>query len=189
MKKIVSYIIILAVGVVIGLLCRPHSLPDTEIVQIDTLYETRYYSRLELVKNTYRLDIPKTGIRQYIYVPSDSTKIVYRDSVKYVMLPREYRYTKADGVEIWHSGIDSTIDSLNVEMKTVVISKMEKSTPKHNRVSLGLEAGYCCSPFIPAYFEYGRMVHKNIEVYGRVFYDLSKTSAGAGLGVRASLEW
>ena len=192
MKTFAPYLIILLVGVGVGWLCHPNHFRDaTKMSKVDTVtvYETAYYSRLELAKNTYRLDVPKVEVEEFVYVPSDSVEVVYKDSIRYVMLPREYRYTKMDDVEIWHSGVDSTIDSLNVSWRTVIVTQTETVGPKRNRVALGMEASYSSVPYIPLYLEYGRKVHPNLEVYGRVFYDMPRTVFGAGMGVRTTVEW
>lgn len=189
MKKIIPYFIALAVGVVIGLLCRPDHIRE-ESIRVDTtfVYDTIKYSRLELAMNTYKLKVPKVDKNKYVYVPSDSVSVVYKDSIKYVMMPREYFYTEADGVKIWHSGIDSTIDSLNVERKTAYITTT-KTIRHKNRLSFGMEASYSTIPYIPIYLEYGRMLHPNLEIYGKLFYDLPRFNVGVGVGVRATVGW
>lgn len=125
-KDIIIGVLLLILGIVIGVLCRPEHFRDaTKMIQIDTVYETKYYSRLELANNTYKLDVPKIGRQEYIYVAADSAAVIYKDSIKYVMLPREYYYTSIDDVEIWHSGVDSVIDSLSILKQTATITKTE----------------------------------------------------------------
>lgn len=173
---------------VVGICTSPFGKSTDKVVETKVVYDTTRYTRLDLAKKTYRLDVPEIGARKYVYVPSDSMKVVYRDSIRYVMLPREYRYTEADGVQIWHSGIDSTIDSLNVERKTVHITTTQTVKYK-NRISVGVEAGYSSIAYIPMYLEYGRMLHKNVEIYGRVFYDVPRLNPGVIVGVRTKFEW
>lgn len=189
MKKIIPYIIVLAVGVVLGLLYRPEHIRE-ESIRVDTtfVYDTIKYSRLELAMNTYKLKVPKVDKNKYVYVPSDSVSVVYKDSIKYVMMPREYFYTEADGVKIWHSGIDSTIDSLNVERKTAYITTT-KTIRHKNRLSFGMEASYSTIPYIPIYLEYGRMLHPNVEIYGKIFYDMPRLNVGVGVGAKVSIGW
>lgn len=190
MKKYIPYIIVLVVGIVIGLLCRPNHYTDRIVTQIDTLYEAKYYSRLELAGNTYKLDIPKIAMADFVYIKSDSTKIVYKDSIQYIALPREYYYTSMDDVEIWHSGIDSTIDSLNVMRKTTTITKTETiSTIKKNALALGLEFNYTTSPYIPIYLEYSHLLHKNVEMSAKILYDIPTQSVGFGLGAKVRVGW
>jgi hypothetical protein len=189
MKKIIPYIIVLAVGVILGLIFRPDHIRE-ESIRVDTtfVYDTIKYSRLELAMNTYKLKVPKVNKNKYVYVPSDSVSVVYKESIKYVMMSREYFYTEADGVKIWHSGIDSTIDSLNVERKTAYITTT-KTIRHKNRLSFGIEASYSTIPYIPIYLEYGRMLHKNVEIYGQIAYDLPSKTFGAGIGIKAGIQW
>lgn len=189
MKKYIPYILVLVVGFVIGILCRPEHIRE-ESIRVDTtfVYDTIKYSRLELAMNTYKLKVPKVDKNKCVYVPSDSISVVYKESIKYVMMPREYFYTEADGVKIWHSGIDSTIDSLNVERKTAYITTT-KTIRHKNRLSFGMEASYSTIPYIPIYLEYGRMLHKNASFYARVLYDIPSQSYGFGLGAKVSIGW
>lgn len=189
MKKIIPYIIVLAVGVVLGLIFRPDHIRE-ESIRVDTtfVYDTIKYSRLELAMNTYKLKVPKVNKNKYVYVPSDSVSVVYKESIKYVMMSREYFYTEADGVKIWHSGIDSTIDSLNVERKTAYITTT-KTIRHKNRLSFGIEASYSTIPHIPIYLEYGRMLHPNVEIYVKIFYDMPRFNPGVGAGIRTKIGW
>ena len=160
--------------------------------QTDTLYETKFYSRAELVKNTYKLDIPNIEVMDLVYIEADSTNIIYKDSIQYIALPRECYYTSTDDVEIWHSGIESTIDSLNVLSKTAIISKMEtvtQSVTKRNALALGLEMSYMNKASIPIYLEYSHLLHKNASFYARVYYDVPTMIYGFGLGAKVSIGW
>jgi hypothetical protein len=162
------------------------------MVQRDTVtvYDTTRYSRLELVRNTYRLDIPKISIPELVYIPSDSTTIIYRDSVRYVTLPRQYFYTRTADAEVYHSGIDSRIDALNVFHKTQTITKtITQTVTRRNALSIGIEASYMNTLSIPIYLEYERMLHKNVGIYGQMLYDLNARQFGISAGVHLQLEW
>jgi hypothetical protein len=191
MKKYIPYVLILVVGFVIGILCRPKHFRDTTDMVKDTLviYDTARYSKLELASKSYRLSVPKIERSSLVYIPADSTTIIYRDSIRYVTLPRQYFFTSTDDVEIWHSGIDSTIDSLNVVVKTAEITKTAQAKVKKNHIGIGIEAGFLNSPYIPIYLEYERLLHKNVGIYGKVLYDLPTKDIGAGIGVRAKFGW
>ena len=191
MKKYIPYILVLMVGFVIGILCRPKHFRDSTDMVKDTLviYDTTMYSKLELASKSYRLNVPKIERPSLVYIPADSTTIIYRDSIRYVTLPRQYFFTSTDDVEIWHSGIDSTIDSLNVVRKTQEITRTTQPVTKRNALALGLEANYINSPYIPIYLEYERMLHKNASFYARVLYDIPSQSYGFGLGAKVSIGW
>ena len=153
-------------------------------MQRDTIvcYDTVKILRQEIVtKPVVRTEV------EYVYIGKVDT--VYRDSIRYISLPREYYHTKAKNVEIWHSGIDSTIDSLNVVRESVKIT--DKYIPKNvkNHISLGMEANCYQSVSIPIYFEYERLLQKNVGIYGKVGYDLSSGLWGIGVGARLQLQW
>lgn len=194
MKRIVPYLVIFLVGAVIGMwLCRQYHFRDaTNKVQRDTVtvFDTARYSRLELVRNTYRLDIPKIGMPELVYIPSDSTTIIYRDSVRYVTIPRQYFYTRTADAEVYHSGIDSRIDALNVFHKTQTITKtVTQTVTKRNALSIGIETSYMNTLSTPIYLEYERMLHKNLGFYVQVAYDLPTKRYGAGIGLKGQIEW
>lgn len=193
MKKHLLYIVIFLIGALAGMWARRqyHFRDATKMSQNDTIvrFDTIRYSRFELVRNTYELDIPKIGMPELVYIPSDSTTIIYRDSIRYVTAPRRFFYTKVEDAEIWHSGIDSTIDSLNVVRKTQEVNKTAQTKPKLNSIGIGMETTYMNALSLPIYLEYERMLHKNVGIYGQVFYDLPSRRIGAGLGVKVQMEW
>ena len=194
-KDIIIGVLLIVLGFVVGLLCRPDHIRDTTTTtQADTVvrYEKVKYTPLELKGKTIQLDVPKISALSMVYLPYDSTMVVYRDSVRYISLPRQYYYTSTEDAEIWHSGIDSTIDSLNVVAKNTTISKTETVTQlvRHtNHLRLGIEANYYSTPFIPIYLEYERMLHKNVGISARFFYDLPTRLYGVGVGVNAQIGW
>ena len=162
--------------------------------QRDTVYvyDTIHYSGLQLTSNTYKLDIPKVGAARLVYIPEHSLDTIYQDNVKYVTMPREYFYTKTKDVEIWHSGVQSTIDSLNVFRKSAQITESQTigRKAKGHSIGVGIEANYMGEhASIPVYLEYERMIRPWISVYASVGYDLLSQQYGAGLGGKINLSW
>lgn len=196
MKKIIIYVIIgallLLIGIVIGLLYRPKLFRDTQMLP-DTVYvkEKISYGRLELQANTYKLNIPKFDIPKYYFIEYESTKIEYRDSIRYIVLPSESYHTKINNIEIFHHGIKSEIDSVNVDYynKIMYVSQTERTKEKKNYIAVGVEAGWCNTASIPIYLEYSRLLHKNIEFNARVFHDLAIRQTGFRAGVNANIGW
>lgn len=143
-KNIVIGALMLIVGIVGGWLCRGyHFREEAGMVQRDTVtvFKKVHYSRMELDVNRYRLIIPDVDVKEYVVMQVDS--IIYKNNIVYASAPREYYYTKVDDAEIWHSGIDSRIDSLNVFSKTTVITKHVESVPSRWRysVDVGVDVG------------------------------------------------
>ena len=192
MKKYIPYIIILVVGIVIGLLCRPEHFRDaTKMIQNDTIvkYEMRYYSKMDLQNKTIELDVPDIGKREYVFFTEEKTKEMYIDSIRYMAAPRQYYFTSTDDVKIWHSGIDSTIDSLNFVQKTETITKTIQEKWRRNYLSLGLEVSYTDKAYIPLYLQYSYLPNKNVEMYARVLYDIPTRLYGFGLGAKVGIGW
>ena len=135
MKKYIPYLVIFLIGALAGMWAHRQYCPyePTESIQNDTIVrlDTIKYSNLELIGKNYRLDIPKVNVPELVYIPSDSTTIIYRDSIRYVTLPRQYYFTKTEDAEIWHSGVDSRIDSMNVFRQTKVITQKPVTKNRH----------------------------------------------------------
>lgn len=195
--KYTKYIILFAIGVLIGggmcRTCTDHFRGGARS-ETDTIYvhDTVRYSRLELVTNSYRLNIPKVGMKDYVYISYDSTTIIYRDSVRYVALPRQFFHTKTQDAEIWHSGIDSTIDSLVVFRHNMVISKTETTTQAVTRrhgLSIGIEANYATIPSFPVQLEYAYSIKPWLNIYGYAEYELLRKQWGIGIGTSIEFEW
>lgn len=192
MQKIFAYIGVMVAGVVIGcLLPDYHFRDEVKMLQRDTIlrFDTIRYSRLELVTNSNALKIPKIDVPKLAFLDVEKVDTIYKDNVMYLSYPRESYYTKAKDVEIWYSGIDSTIDSLNVVQKTQNIKETQQVKVARNSISLGIEASYLTTPSLPIYLEYGRMFHKNVEMYGQIAYDLQSRQWGVGIGVELKFGW
>lgn len=144
-NSITYYIICIVLGAIIGWLCRGCYFRDIKgTMQRDTVvkYEKIPYSRLELSKNTYELKIPKIEKKELVFIPEHSTTIIYRDSVRYVTLPRNFYFTKVEDVEIWHSGIDSRIDSVNVFRRSISVTESFTPAQRHKHWGIGIQVGY-----------------------------------------------
>ena len=190
-KNLIILASVLILGIVAGVwLCSElHPAIRNAEPQKDTVVVQKIvgYTSLKLKVNTIKLDIPKLSTMAMVFIPYDSTKIVYKDRVQYIAAEREFFYTKTDKAEIWHSGIDSTIDSLNVVENVVSITNTPR--PNKNTISLGIDASYCNTLSIPIYLEYERMLQKNIGIHGQLFYDLRIRQFGVLLGTSIQFGW
>lgn len=181
MKKIIPYIIVLAVGVVFGLLCRPDHIREVTkmVTKTDTL----------IIRDTHVIEKPvlvERKVTDTMLVAVNDTTIV-NDTV-FVALPRESKVYKGEEYLAEISGYKPSLDRIEVYPKTVVISKTETTT-KINSLALGMEVAYSTIPYIPIYLEYSRMLHPNLEIYGKIFYDMPRLNVGVGVGVKASVGW
>ena len=126
---------------------------------------------------------------EYVYVDVEKTDTMYIEEKVYVQMPRQYYLTETDDVRIWHSGIDSTIDSLNLVRKTQNITETIQKKDKKNYLSVGAEAMYIGTPYIPIYVEYERMLHRNFSIYARAMHDFISQENGVIVGVEAQIGW
>lgn len=181
MKKILPFVIILIVGIVIGWLCRQSFIRPETIIQRDTLV------RIDTVKELYPV-----SIREEIV---DTLRIVVRDTVRvkdtlYLSLPLEKKLYASSEYYAEVSGYRPSLDYIEVYPKTKIVKEyVSQPTTSRNTLSFGIEPSYLNALSIPIYLEYGRMLHKNVEIYGQIAYDLPTRQFGAGIGAKVSVGW
>lgn len=181
MKKILPFVIILIVGIVIGWLCRQSCIRPETIIQRDTLV------RVDTVKELYPV-----SIREEIV---DTLRIVIRDTVRvkdtlYMNLPLEKKLYASSEYYAEVSGYRPNLDYIEVYPKTKIVKEyISQPTTNRNTLSFGIEPSYMNTLSIPIYLEYGRMLHKNVEIYGQIAYDLPSKTFGAGIGAKVSVGW
>ena len=179
MKKIISVVVVLLVGMVIGWLCRPSVTNTIVDIQRDSI----------VVHDTIRIKEP-------IYITSvvkDSMLVVVKDTLVrnntvYVRLPFEKRIYKRDEFYAEVTGYEPRLTYIEVYPKTVYVKEKETVTTC-NRLRLGLDVNYYSTAYIPIYLEYERMLHKNIGISARFFYDIPTRLYGVGVGVNAQIGW
>lgn len=135
MKQALTIAVIAIAAFLLGTLMPRSPSPEPErIVE----YRDTSYSRLSL-GDIKKLEIPEVkGVPSVVYVPETEVKIEYRDSIRYVVLDREHKFLENPDVNIWYSGIDPTIDSLQVKRQTVI----QKEPWKRHSISLSGEVGF-----------------------------------------------
>ena len=183
MKRFIYFLVTFLVGIGAGmLLClfNPMSIGKRDVlIDSDTTHKVivKYYTPLELAKNTIKLDVPKVSTKEYVYVQSDSTTIIYRDSIAFVTLPRENYYTKQDDIEIWHSGVSSRIDSLRYAMRETTITDTYKRRDWKHEISLSASIGYHNMLMLPIELKYLYCPKRWIGIGGKLEYEpLHKTT-------------
>lgn len=132
--KIIIAVIAIAAFLLGTLMPRSPKVETRDVV----VYRDTSYSRLSL-GDIKKLDVPEVkGVPMVVYVPETEVKIEYRDSIRYVVLNREHKILENPDVRIWYSGIDPTIDSLQVKRQTIV----QKEPWKRHSISLSGEVGF-----------------------------------------------
>lgn len=181
MKKILPFVIILIVGIVIGWLCRQSCIRPETIIQRDTLV------RVDTVKELYPVSIMEEIV--------DTFRLVIRDTVRikdtlYMNLPLEKKLYASSEYYAEVSGYRPSLDYIEVYPKTKIVKEyVSQPTTNRSTLSFGIEPSYMNTLSIPIYLEYGRMLHKNIEIYGQIAYDLPSKTFGAGIGIKAGIQW
>lgn len=135
MKQALTIAIIAIVSFLLGTL-MPRS-PKVETRDI-VVYKDTSYSRLSL-GDIKKLDVPEVrGVPSVLYVPEIEVRTVIKDSIRYVVLDREHKFLDNPDVKIWYSGVDPTIDSLQVKRQTVI----QTEPWKRHSISLSGEVGF-----------------------------------------------
>jgi hypothetical protein len=192
-KHLVTFLIGAGAAMCLCLTCNPRVGGKDVLVQSDTIvkYETLHYSRLELAKNTIKLDVPKVSIRELVFIEESSLDTIYRDSIRYVTLAREYFYTKQDDVEIWHSGIDSRIDSLKYTMRETIITDTYKRRDWKHEIKLYGSAGYKYNLGFstPVGAEYTYYPKRWVGIGGKAEYDFAQKTTGVYATMNFRFGW
>lgn len=170
MRYFIGCVLVLALGIGIGYFSRK---PKEVVVEKEVV---KYYPKKEIKTIELQKYIP-----EYIFVPADSVKVVYKDKGPMYQLPKKSYYSSVGEVEVWHSGVYSSIDSLKV-------SYMQKAPKelKHS-VSIGLEASYCQELSLPLSLSYHYKISENLLLGSQVGYDLYNKNFL--FGVEVSLEF
>lgn len=131
--KIITAAIAIAAFLFGTLMPRSPKVETRDIV----VYRDTSYSRLSMgaIKT---LDIPEVrGVPSVLYIPETNVRVEYRDSIRYVVLDREHKFLENDDVKIWYSGVNPTIDSLQVLRKVA-----SKDPRKRHSIGLETKIGY-----------------------------------------------
>lgn len=161
MKQALTIAVIAIAAFLLGTL-MPRS-PKVETRDI-VVYRDTSYSRLSL-GDIKKLDVPEVrGVPSVLYVPEVEVRTVIKDSIRYVVLDREHKFLENPDVNIWYSGIDPTIDSLQVKRQTIV----QKEPWKRHSISLSGEVGF---NMLGAGAEYEYSVFKWFSVSANAGYD------------------
>ena len=191
MKTFITTVLSIAIGFGIGILVlttRPQNPTHPEYEKRDTVfvYDTVRYGKDELADAT--TELPPAPQPEYIYVPEIIIKKEVVHDTTYIVLPRRQYYTEKEGLCIWHSGVQSRIDSVDYASRSYVIKPVPQK-PKKNTVSVGMEVGYANAFRSPLYVQYERRIEDWFSVYAKVEHDLISRETGAHLGGKFNINW
>ena len=179
MKKYIPYIVIFLVGLLIGLLCRRTEYVETIIVERDTtvVVDTHIVERPVPV----RVTVTDTLLKEV----TDTVRI---NDTLYVPLPLERKEYRRDEFYAVVSGYNPSLIHMEVYPKTVYVTEREV-VRQRNYLSVGAEAVYIGTPFLPVYLEYERKLHRNFSLTARVMHDFISQENGVSVGVKAEIGW
>lgn len=182
MKNACVYVLVLLLGIIGGWICRKKLTEKQEpVVQKDTLY----------YRDTITVEKPVEIYNEKGHL----IEVVVRDTVRihdtlYMHLQTEKKIYKEDDFYVEISGYHPHLDYIQVYPQTRYLKETKTEYIRHKeRIALGFEVAYTCSPFIPIYLEYGRMLHDNVELYGKLLYDIPSQSFGVGVGIKTQIGW
>ena len=178
-KDIIIGALLLVLGIVIGLLCRPKHYREVEKVKIDTLIvvDTHIIEKPVLIEHT---------IKDSLLVAIHDT-IRIKDSV-FVPIPIEKKIYKGEDYLAVISGYSANLERIEVYPKTITITKT-KTVTKCHELALGFEMQYNGSTSLPIYLKYSHLLHKNVEMFGKVVFDVPTQQIGVGLGLEFQIGW
>ena len=182
-KEIIIGALLLILGFVIGILCKPRRIERVVDIQRDTITKIdTHVIEKPVLKETRVVDTAYVAIEVH-----DTTTI---NDTLYMRLEFETKTYKGENYLAKVSGYNPSLYYIEVYTKTKVIKEsVGQSVTSRNTLSFGIEPSYLNTLSIPIYLEYGRMLHKNIEIYGQIAYDLPSKTFGAGIGIKAGIQW
>lgn len=192
MKKYIPHIIAFLVGALIAslvfLLIRANEkkidengvLVKTEtITKVDTIVVTKEKIVTEVVT--------KNGPTEYIYV--ELPQEIVRDTIyKEIPLKKEYYHSVTDDVEIWHSGVASSIDKVVNYRETQVVNNVYRKDKK-NTISLGLDMGYHKAFRMPLQLSYEYNITSWFSMGAYAEYEPLQRTFGGGMKAKVKIEW
>lgn len=193
MKKYIPHIIAFAVGALIAsLVFLLINASNKKIDQNGVLVKTETITKIDTIvvekEKIITEVVTKEGPTEYIYVdvPRD---VVIRDTV-FIRIPlkKEYYHSVADEVEIWHSGVASSIDRVVNYRRTEVVTNVYRAD-KRNELSFGLSLDYSDAFRLPFQLSYEYDVVPWLSVGAYAEYEPMQRTLGGGVQANAKIEW
>lgn len=149
MKRAALFVIVVILGFILGMGYGRMGVRKKGLdIKVDTVYVEKKvsYGKEDLAESTVEVAPPKTiKETEYVYIPEVKVvEKIIKDTV-FLSIPRQYYHTEKDGVLIWHSGIQSRIDSLDYTERTYVIERFHQIEPSPWHFSIEIGADYIWS--------------------------------------------
>ena len=179
-RDIIIGALLLILGFAIGLLCKKEHIGEVTKKVTDTLVvvDTHIIEKPVLVERTSK---------ETLLVAVHDTTII-NDTI-FVPIPIEKKIYKGEDYLAEISGYKASLDRIEVYPKTTIIKEQTHSVTKCNTLALGAEVQYWGYTSIPIYLECSHLLHKNVEMFAKVSYDLPTQQVGVGMGMQIQFEW
>lgn len=192
MKKYIPHIIAFALGALMTSLV--FLLIDANNKKIDRngiLVKTETITKVDTIVVTKEKIVTKVvtkdGPTEYIYV--ELPQEVIRDTVyKAIPVKKEYYHSVAEDVEIWHSGVASSIDKVVNYRETKIVNNIYRKDQK-NTISLGLDMGYSNAFRMPLQLSYEYDIASWFSMGAYAEYEPFQRTFGGGMRMKAKVEW
>lgn len=197
MKKYIPHIIAFAVGALIAsLVFLLIDANNRKIDQNGVLVKTETITERDIVsvsKDEMKTDELPKAEKEYVSVqlpPEVIEKVIHDTTYIYKDIPlqKQHYHTKANDIEIWHSGIQSSIDSLINVRETKVINNVYRKD-KRSELSLGLDMGYSKAFRMPLQLSYEYDIASWLSMGAYVEYEPLQRTFGGGMQMKAKIEW
>jgi hypothetical protein len=192
MKKYIPHTIAFAAGALIASLVFLLIYANKKIDQNGVLVKTETITKIDTIvvekEKIITEVVTKEGPTEYIYVdvPRD---VVIRDTV-FIRIPlkKEHYHSVADEVEIWHSGVASSIDRVVNYRRTEVVTNVYRADNR-NELSFGLSLDYSDAFRLPFQLSYEYDVVPWLSVGAYAEYEPLQRTFGGGVQANAKIEW
>ena len=147
------------------------------------------HQRDTIIRDTLTIEKPvpvKVTEKETLLVAVHDTTFI-NDTI-FVPIPIDKKIYKAEDYLVEISGYKANLDKIEVYPKTTYLKSVETVTNR-NLLKFGIEPSYCNTLSIPIYLEYERMLHRNIGINAKFFYDLNTRLYGVGAGVNIQIGW
>ena len=182
-KEIIIGALLLILGFVIGIICKPSRIERVVDIQRDTITKI----------DTHVVEKPvlkEKRVTDTVYVAIEVHDTTTINNTLYMRLEFETKTYQGEDYLAKVSGYNPSLYYIETYPKTKVIKEsVTQSVTNRNALGLGFEMNYINYPYIPIYLEYSYLLHRNVEMYARFLYDLPSRQIGVGLGTKVSIGW
>ncbi len=192
MKKYIPHIIAFVTGALItALVFLLINASNKKIDQNGVLVKTETITKVDTIVVTKEKIVTevvtKDGPTEYVYV--ELPQEIVRDTIyKEIPLKKEYYHSVTDDVEIWHSGVASSIDKVVNYRETQVVNNVYRKDKK-NTISLGLDMGYHKAFRMPLQLSYEYDIASWLSMGAYAKYEPLQRAFGGGMKAKVKIEW